>query len=271
MKKNIIVIALATCAISFATSTKEIKLNFDSSKFSLESIGQSTLFNYKDPRSQLVQHGTGSPVIPCVTINVLMPNGAIYKNCRSKAKALALCGEYKVYSRATTIPPKNKFLQYPPKLVEFVGKKVINGCNVFSFRAFPITCVPKKGKVNKVLQTSFVIEYEIPKGDGTYSMDSINSLMNIKKLVVNPADVRKMICYKSYNEPKISTCSDPLSRMRNSMIREICQEDGRKMVPMLKTEPKVCSMKKLNSFEDMVQENLYINDNNNIVFAPISF
>ena len=271
MKKNIIIIALATCAISFASSTKEIKLNFDSSKFSLESIGQSTLFNYKDPRSQLVQRGTGAPVIPSITVDVLMPNGAIYKNCRSKAKALALRGEYKVYSRQTTETFKNKFSQYPPRLVEFIGEKNINGCKVFSFRTYPITCIPEKGKVNKILQTSFVIEYEIPNGDGTYSLDSINSLMNLKKIIINPDDVKKMICYKAYKMPGKSKCSDPLSRMRSSMTQEICKKNGREMLSMLRTKPEASSIRKQKSFDDMIQENLYINDNNDIVFAPISF
>ena len=271
MKTNIIFIALAICTISFASSTKEIKLNFDSSKFSLESIGQSTLFNYKDPRSQLVQRGTGAPVIPSITIDVLMPKGAIYKNCRSKAKALTLRGEYKVYTRSAIGTPKTKLPQYPPKLVEFVGEKNINGCNVFSFRAFPITCIPEKSKVNKVLQTSFIIEYEIQNGDGTYSIDSISSLMNLKKVIINPDDVKNMICYKNINTSGKSNCSDPLSRMRSSMIQEICQGNGHEMLSMLKTKSKVSSEIKQTSFDDMILENIYINDNNDIVFAPISF
>jgi len=271
MKKNIVVCILSVCAICFATSTKEIKLNFDSSKFALQNIGKSTLFNYKDSRSQLVQYGTGAPVIPCVNIDVLMPCGAVYKNCRSKAKALALNGEYKIYSRSTNWKHKNKFSQYPPKLVEFVGEKIVNGCKVFSFRAYPITCIPGKGKVNKVLQTSFVIEYDIPSGDGTYSMNTINHLMNLRKVIVNPDDVRDMICYKSYDTPVNSGCSDPLSKLRNSMIQESCRENGKDMLSLLKTKPQASTVRKQKSFEDMIEENLYINDNNNIVFAPITF
>ena len=271
MKKIIIIIVCVVCTISFAVSTKEIKLNFDTSKFSVESIGDSTLFNYKDSRSQLVQRGKGAPVMPCITIDVLMPKGATFKNCKSKAQALELRGKYKVYTRLLKETKKSAFEQYPPRLVEFVGRKDINGCNIFSFRAFPITCVPKKGKVNKILQTSLLIEYDIPSGDGTYSMESITSLMSIKKIVVNQDDVKNMICYEEYNSVVKSKYSDPLSRMRTSMNQEICQGNGAEMLSMLKTKPNFSSSTKQTSLDDMIQENLYINDNNDIVFAPISF
>jgi|GEM_PF-1285974 len=271
MKKVIIICIFSVCTICFATSTKEIKLNFDTSKFALENIGESTLFNYKDSRSRLVQYGIGSPVIPCVNIDVLMPSGAVYKNCRSKAKALALNGEYKIYTKKTGVMRRNKFSQYPPKLVEFVREKTINGCKVFSFRAYPITCIPGKGKVNKVIQTSFVIEYDIPSGDGLYSIDSANSLLNLKNIIVNPDDIRNMICNKSYGARLKSRSTDPLSKLRNSMIRDVCNEEGQDILSLLKSKSETPRVKKEKSFEDLIEENVYINDNNDIVFAPITF
>ena len=71
--------------------------------------------------------------------------------------------------------------------------------------------------------------------------------------------MKNMICFKNFNTSGKSSCSDPLSRMRNSMTKEICEENGQEMLSMLRTKPEASSIRKQKSFDDMIQENLYIN------------
>ena len=189
MKLYAIIASLALTWLCAASSEKEVHINFDPSKLTTETKGHAILFRYRDQHCRYIEHGIGAPVLPCVQVYVLMPRDAVYKGCTVRAESHPLCGTYDLYCRKRVEETARSARRYPPKLVEFLGKKELNGCHVFMFRAYPISCQLGDSSVTKILRMSLTIEYDVPAGVGMYAPVSARRAAWLKRLVINPNDL----------------------------------------------------------------------------------
>jgi len=263
MKTYFLTIIFLTTTIFAQTVKKDVRVYFNPAKLSKEMKGSETLFKYDDPNCKYVVHEPGAPVLPCLKIYVLMPKGAIFKACSIRSEAIPLCGSFKLYRKSYIPETAHTAKRYPPKLAEFVESKDISGYRVFIFRTYPITCQPGDNTVNKILQTSLSIKYFVSDDAGLYKGYSSTELKKIKKLVVNPDD---LTAYSAANVAK-TTLNDPLMKMRNNLNHEIFATEIKNDVSSDCPKYKI---KQNSMIDDLMNEQLFIDDND-IVYAPITF
>lgn len=265
-------IVLATCVANSAQ--QDVRVHFDPGKLSIKNKDGQSLFSYKDDSCRFVEHESGAPVLPSVTLYVLMPAGARYKSCSVKASAQPLKGSYDVYTRRKVDHMSYTAQRFPPRLVEFVKEGDVEGYRVFVFRAYPVACQPGDGSVSRILYSQLRIEYDA--GDAAaYEPQTTAQRLAIKKIVVNPQDLAR---FTGEAEQKTYTRHDPLSRQRSSVaneafateIRDREAAERQRKLNYLRDVPEVKVVRNKTAFEEM-QEDVFINQDNDIVYAPIEF
>ena len=264
MKTYFLILIFLPTALFAQIVKKDVKVYFNPAKLSKEMKGNATLFRYKDPNCKYVVHEPGAPVLPCLKVYVLMPKGAVFKSCSIRAEAIPLCGNFRLYCRTYIPETAHTARRFPPKLAEFVEQKDIKGYRVFVFRTYPITCQPGDNTVNKILQTSLSIKYFLPEDAGLYKCYSVKNLNKIKKLVVNPNDLSE---YSAANLAK-TTFKDPIRNMRDNLSHDVFATEISSTTATEKC-PKY-TVKQNSVVDDLMEDQLFIDDND-IVYAPITF
>jgi len=276
MKLYAIIAALALTWLCAASSEKEVHINFDPSKLTTETKGSAILFRYRDQHCRYIEHGIGAPVLPCVQVYVLMPRDAVYKGCTVRAESHPLCGTYNLYCRKRVEETARSARRYPPKLVEFLGKKELNGCHVFMFRAYPISCQLGDSSVTKILRMSLTIEHDVPAGAGMYAPVSARRAAWLKRLVINPNDLDR---WTLKEQRVVAKRTGPISNRRESLTREVFATEIRDRgaarrsdsLIMLDGRPDVSLPTRRNAIEEFVGDDVFITEENDIMYAPILF
>ncbi len=276
MKLYAIIASLALTWLCAASSEKEVHINFDPSKLTTETKGHAILFRYRDQHCRYIEHGIGAPVLPCVQVYVLMPRDAVYKGCTVRAESHPLCGTYNLYCRKRVEETARSARRYPPKLVEFLGKKELNGCHVFMFRAYPISCQLGDSSVTKILRMSLTIEYDVPVGTGMYAPVSARRAAWLKRLVINPNDLDR---WTLKEQRVVANRTGPISNRRESLTREVFATEIRDRgaarrsdsLIMLNGRPDVSLPTRRNAIEEFVGDDVFITEENDIMYAPILF
>ena len=262
MKKYILIITLVIPTLLASPLKKDIIIHFNPAKLTSEMKGDATLFKYDDKNCKYVVHEHGSPVLPCLPVYVLMPKGAIFKSCSVRVEAQPLCGKFKLYCRRFVAEAAFTAKRYPPKLAEFAGYKNIDGYRTFEFRTYPVTCQPGDNSVNKILKTSLAIKYEVPEGEGLYARFSSNIPDGIKRKVVNPNDLDELTADYYVETPLKKNVA------QNSFNYEFF--DTKKEKKDAVNKPDVAVKQKQSAIDDIVDDKLFVDDND-IVYAPITF
>ena len=265
MKKYFLFISLFTITLFAETLKKDVRIYFNPAKLTTEMKGNSTLFKYNNQNCKYVVHEPGSPVLPCLPLYVLVPKDAMFRSCAVKAEIQPICGEFKLYCNRYIAETANTAKRYPPKLAEFVGYKEINGCRVFEFRTYPITCQPGDNSVNRILQASLSIKYNVPENSGFYDSFSSEELDEIKKIVINPDDLSRL---SSSNYVKESIKRKAILSSQDSLTHEIFATKIERNISNKK--PDISVTPKRSSFDKVIEDKLSIDDND-IVYAPIKF
>jgi len=250
---------LAVCTATSFAGTKELAFSFDPSRLTTEARGAQTLFRYKDPTCKYVEHAAGAPVLPCVEFYVVMPQGAQYKTCRIHASAQPCRGTYKLFTRtvAKDAPSARRF---PPNVIEFVGHRNVRGYRVFAFRAYPVSCQPADGSVARVLQTRIAIDFVQPARAAKYAPANPTVIAALKKVVINPDDVESLTQADETNEALTAGAS---YGARSLATRDVFATD---IAPRRAAQSEGGS-----DFFSLLEDNVYINEENDIVYAPIRF
>jgi hypothetical protein len=259
MTSRHICLLLLACAVSGVAATKELAFHFDPSRLTTEARGAQTLFRYKDPTCKYVEHAAGAPVLPCVQFCVVMPKGAQYKTCRVQASAEPYRGSYKVFTR-TAARGMQSAQRYPPKMVEFAGMRDVRGYRVFVFRAYPVFCQPADGSVARVLSTKILIEYVQPAAPEQYTPADPSVIAALRKVVINPDDLDALTRADETNEALVAGL--PYGQ-RTLATRDVFATG---MAPHTASRPADDA-----DIFSLMKENVYINEENDIVYAPIRF
>ncbi|MCX7003166.1 MAG: hypothetical protein NTV22_07830, partial [bacterium] len=206
-----------------------------------------------------VEHAAGAPVLPCVEFYVVMPKGAQYKTCRVQASAESYRGTYKVFTRtaASGIPSARRF---PPKVIEFVGHRNVRGYRVFAFRAYPVSCQPADGSVARVLQTKIAIDFVQPAAPAKYAPASPAVVTALKKVVINPDDIETLTQAEETNE---ALAAGAIYGAHTLATRDVFATG---IAPRATARDGAGD-----DFFSMLEDNVYINEENDIVYAPIRF
>jgi hypothetical protein len=274
IKSTFLTILFGT-SVAFSAQ-QDVRVHFDPGKLSMKEKDGQTLFTYDDPTSRYIEHQTGSPVLPGITLYVLMPAGARYKSCSVNASAQPLKGSYDVYTRQKVDYMTYTAERFPPRLVEFVQEGDLDGYRVFVFRAYPIACQPGDGSVSRILHSQLRIEYEKEDATATgYEPQTPAQETAIRRRVVNPHDLADFTHADTHTTYKRE---DPLTRQRNAVareafatqIRERKAAERQSKLHYLHDVPEIELARNKSAIEEM-QEQVYINQDNDIVYAPIEF
>ncbi len=250
---------IAACTTTSFAATKELAFSFDPSRLTTEARGAQTLFRYKDPTCRYVEHATGAPVLPCVEFYVVMPKGAQYKTCRVQASAQSYRGTYKVFTR-TVVRGTQSARRFPPNVIEFVGHRNVRGYRVFAFRAYPVSCQPADGSVARVLQTKIAIDFVQPAMPAKYAPANPAVVAALKKVVINPDDIEPLTQSDETNEALAAGAS---YGARVLATRDVFATD---------ITPRATARNDAGTdFFSLLEDNVYINEENDIVYAPIRF
>jgi hypothetical protein len=250
---------LAACAATGFAATKELAFTFDPSRLTTEARGAQTLFRYKDPTCKYVEHAAGAPVLPCIEFYVVMPQGAQYKTCRIQASAQPYRGTFKVFTR-TAVNGTQSARQFPPKVIEFIGHRNVRGYRVFAFRAYPVSCQPADGSVARVLQTKIAIDFVQPATPAKYAPANPAIVTALKKVVINPDDIELLTESDDTNEA--------LAAGANYGARALATRD---VFATDITPRSAARSEDDNDFFSLLEDNVYINEEHDIVYAPIRF
>jgi len=268
MKTIAAVALIAACAACHA-GTNRFLFSFDPTKLKTEQRGTMTLFKYNDGSCRFVEQAAGAPVLPSVVYNVVMPKGAVYKSCRSSAQTQPLRGTYQVYSRPVKGAAAPTAQRYPARLVEFLGSKDVNGYRVFSFRAYPVLCQPADGSAAQILAASVEVVFDMQARNALYAPIPVEKEFAVRKLVVNPDDVTALT---DRRVPLDQRRDDAAMTGRNVAPRDVFatpQDDSTGQL-VAGTRKRKESADYADVF-DFLKDNVYINDENDIVYAPIRF
>jgi len=250
--RSALIVAMFSAA-AFA-ATKDLTLYFNPARLTAEVRGKSLLFRYDDPNCKYVEHGAGAPVLPCVQVYVLMPKGAVYRGCRLRANSRPYRGTHSLYVRQAQ-PGAASAQQYPPNLVEFVGQKDVRGYRLFVFRAFPVMCQPADGSVARITQTTLAIEYDVSGADSMYAPNDARVTAWMRNAVVNPDDLETFTRQSTTS----ATATGNIASVRDYFATDI------------RTRVVSSSANDDGGFFAALKENVYINKENDIVYAPIRF
>jgi len=265
MKKYFLFIALLSTTLFAEMLKKDVHIYFNPAKLTTELKGNSTLFKYNDKNCKFVVHEPGSPVMPCLPVYVLVPKGAMFRSCTVRAEIQPLCGNFKLHCRRYVAETAFTARRYPPKLAEFVGYKEINGYRTFEFRTYPITCQPGDNSVNKILQASLSIKYDVPENNGFYDRFSSEAFDKIKRIVVNPNDLTRL---SSSNYVKSSLRRKSILNARDPLAQETFATKIEKNVSDKK--PDIALTPKRSPLDELIGDKLSI-DNDGIAYTPITF
>jgi len=245
------------CGLCLASGTKEVTFHFDPTRLTLETRGKMTLFRYNDPACKYVEHEQGAPVLPVVMFNVLMPKGAEYTQSRVRAHSQPYHGVYRMFTRGAPSAATASAKRYPASLIEFAGHQEIEGFRVFSFRAYPVCCQPADGSVARILKATMIVTYNTKETQRMYAPVAPDIAARIKRQIINPDDLdlftmrdtRGTVPGGAYDNGQSSELF--ATRIRN---RQASQE--RAAAP---------------DIFDFLKENVYINEENDIVYSPFRF
>lgn len=257
MKRLIGVAVSVFCTVCVGEQVKEVTIHFDPARLVMETRGNAVLFRYQDPSCKYVEQEAGAPVLPAVFFNVLMPKGAVYVHSQMKAEAQPYRGRYRVFTR--TRSKRTGAQRYPRSIVEFVGCRDIDGFRVFTFRAYPVCCQPADGSVARILSATVRVKYALQAPEGLYAAVPAEVAQRIKRCVINPEDLERLTTRDAYAGGRRggSITSSSAGQVFATHIRE------RSAQPTAgSSRPDVFTLMK---------DNLYISEENDIVYAPIRF
>lgn len=274
--KVVIVMSVVLCVLSaFAEKdTHTVRIHFDPSRLGTEARGDQTLFTYRDATSHFVTHGVGAPVLPSITVYVLMPRGARYVANRARSSAAPMRGIFDLYTRGETPYTARGAQRFPPRVVEFVGEGDLNGYRVFEFRAFPVSCQLGDGTVSRILETQIEIHFKTTDTE-LYSEADTATQLAVQRQVINPHDFAR---FTTERRPQIASSIDPLTRQRRGIadsafateVRERDAAERQRKAQFLQDVPNVEVARSRSAFETL-QDQVFISQDNDIVYAPISF
>ena len=259
MKAVAIVGIMLACGLGWAATTKEIRVSFDEARLTSEQKGAETLFRYRDMRCRFVELGPGAPVLPCVEVCVLMPNGATYRNCKAQMETQPLSGTYSFFTRGTA--DSSTARRYPRRLVEFAGVKRVAGYTIFSFRTYPVSCQPADGSAARTVRLAFAIEYDLPAGGGTYGAALAKDMTMIKRLVINPDDADELV-----TRPAAAQAEQPASG-----ASDMGEEFAASRVAMLQQPVADDANEERSGFNPVVNPQVYVNDNDKLTLSVLQF
>ena len=263
MKAVGLLIALIMLTVAAAqAASKEVTIHFDPSRLGKETRGEATQFTYDSENCRYVEHCKGAPVLPCIQINVVVPKNAQYKDCRVRAASQRLRGLHRFYCRTRNEQVQNSARRFPEKIVEFAGAGTIEGYRVFIFRAYPVMCQPGDGSASCVLQAKLYIEYENLDGKGEYPPAKAAQLASVKRMVINPDDVDRFTRSSAgggsgldnggHNQGMFATRIRDRRPADNSYTHGDDEDAEGGVLAFIK-------------------ENVYISEDNDIVYAPFQF
>lgn len=264
MKMIVVTVMAALCGMCGAATTELFTVQFDLTKISAEQRGAMTLFKYNDPQCTYVEHGPGTPVLPSVIVQVVMAKGARFKSCHINAQTQPVRGTFKMYARApktTQADAETTAQRYPARLVEFIGQRDVEGYRVFSFRTYPVMCQPADGSVTKVLAAHIEVLYEGAAG-GMYAPAAPDAERRLRSMVMNPDAIAALTEYHS-SVGKVRPAAVVAGRAVATRDVFATQADPKPVVSA--TPPSNGDV------FDMLKENVYINEDNHFVYAPIRF
>jgi hypothetical protein len=267
------IFCLITMGISWA-DTKDVSFSFDLARLKIQKKGDAVLFCYNDTDCQYVEHGQGTPVLPCKHIYLVMPRGARYTGCRVNVTKEQLKGRYKLFTRTENRDVMTSARAYPSKLVEFVKQYDLDGYRIFMFRAYPIACQPADGSVARTIRLKMQVEYNVPEGTGTYPVNRMQEVARLKRLVINPDDFDKLS--ESYNQNPldriVSAPRDPQYLAREVFATKV---GGEKRVqsretPREEEQPYFRIFGDSTAPLDIIKNNFTVSDGG-LTFTPIQF
>ncbi|MCX7847488.1 MAG: hypothetical protein N2595_05630 [bacterium] len=244
------------CGVCLGAETKEITIHFDPTRLRMEARGTMTLFRYNDPACKYIEHEAGAPILPAVFFNVLVPKGAVYVRSRVRAETQGYRGVYHMYTR--TRPRVWSAKRYPASLVEFVGYRELEGFRVLTFRAYPVCCQPGDGSVARVLRVTMLLEYTVKGERQPYAPVSPVIAARVKRCVINPDDL------EAYSMG---------SRERRRLGGEVAGggADYEAFATQIRERRSGASAERDVGVFNLLKENVYISEENDLVCAPIRF
>lgn len=248
----------AVCGLCFAGGTKEVTFHFDPTRLTMEARGNTTLFRYNDPACKYVEHEAGSPVLPAVMFNVLMPSGAVYVQSRVRAESQPYRGVYRLFTRGAPSAATRSAKRYPASLIEFVGHRDIEGFRVFTFRAYPVCCQPADGSVVRILKATMMVNYTSKDSQRMYAPVAPDVAARIKRMVINPDDLELF----TVREPRGTAPGGAYEPASSSSPLFATQIRDRRASDNAPANADVLQF---------LKENVYINEENDIVYAPFRF
>jgi hypothetical protein len=261
--KVVVMLMLLSCvgATTVVAASKDVTIHFDPSRIAKEARGEATQLMYNGPEIRYVEHERGAPVLPCREVHVVVPKNASYKSCKVRAASQRMRGLHKFYCREDNPRIRNSARRFPPKLAEFVGVNTIGGYRVFTFRAYPVMCQPGDGSASYVLRATLHIEYETTDGSGEYPPAKAGQLAEVKRAVINPDDVDRLTRSAAGGSGFDGGARD--QGMFATRIRDRRSTgDGYSHAGNGEGESGLVAF---------IKDNLYISEDNDIVYAPIEF
>jgi len=250
--------AVLLCGVCIAGGTKEVIFHFDPTRLTMETRGNATLFRYNDPACKYVEHEQGAPVLPAVLFHVLMPRDAVYQRSRVRAESQPYRGVYRLFTRGAPAAATRTAKRYPASLIEFVGHRDIEGFRVFTFRGYPVCCQPADGSVVRILKVTMMVNYTAKDSQRMYAPVARDVAARIKQLVINPDDL------------ELFTVREPRGRTKGGVA-----EPAAASSPLFATHIRDRNAAQNASVNadvfDFLKENVYINEENDIVYAPFRF
>ena len=188
MAKYLLILICLASSTLMAGSIEAI-IGFDSSKLKEEKKEGASFFSYADSDVNYVEHGQGTPVLPCKHVYIAAPKGAEYSGCRTKISREQLPGRYDLYVRDKNAKKTGAEL-YPPSCVEFVKQYDEAGFRIFMFRVYPIMCQPADGTVMRIISLQMQVSC---KGEERYENVPMDDLIKVKRKVLNPKALESLV------------------------------------------------------------------------------
>jgi len=258
MKGGLGLAGMLVCGVCAAGGTKEVTFHFDPTRLTMEARGNTTLFRYNDPACKYVEHEQGAPVLPAVLFHVLMPADAVYQRSRMRAEAQPYRGVYRLFTRGAPAAATRTAKRYPASLVEFVGHRDIEGFRVFTFRGYPVCCQPADGSVVRILKVTMMVNYSSKGSQRMYAPVAQDVAARVKRMVINPDDL------------ELFTMREPRGRTKDG-VYEPAAASSPLFATHIRDRKAAQNGPSTGGVFDFLKENVYINEENDIVYAPFRF
>lgn len=264
MFSRIFFLTFVAAAMSFAASI-EATFNFDASKLKQEDKDGAVLFRYDDSDVNFVEHGPGTPVLPCKHVFIAAPKGASYAGCRTSVSRERIPGKHTLYVREKDKIGKGAEI-YPPNCVEFVKQYDESGFRIFMFRIYPVVCQPADGTVMRVISCKMKISCD---GEARYENVSMDDLIKVRRKVMNPKALDDLIASFKPVLRKDVTVEKSGFAQGKTKVRNVFAENVPKN-KWHKEDGNSSNAADANPIEMLKQNNISI-DNGSLMFTPISF